>query len=237
LQTGKVVAIKKIDVGGSKEVSTWLMLQFCSAAGSPKQQSSELQQRFSNLQLLLLLRGPQCARTTTFANVNRTASKPGTYSRQRLPELLPRAVQHSMPDYAAAVLSHYSQGINVTSLREIKLLREIRSPYVVELLDVVAHKRKVNMVRSQPPAMAAAAAAAVEVAMLQQCSAATQVVALVCWAAVKSAWSAGRSPAATLAAAVMQNAASLRNLCHQHTHARAPHWLSCACTCTASLRC
>jgi hypothetical protein len=127
------------------------------------------------------------------------------------------------------------QGINVTSLREIKLLREIRSPYVVELLDVVAHKRKVNMVRSQPPAMAAAAA--VVVATLQQCSVATQVVALVCWAAVKSAWSAGRSPAATLAAAVMQNAASLRHLCHQHTHARAPHWLSCACPCTASLRC
>jgi hypothetical protein len=40
------------------------------------------------------------------------------------------------------------QGINVTSLREIKLLREIKSPYVVELLDVFPHKRKVNMVRS-----------------------------------------------------------------------------------------
>ncbi|KAF6266731.1 kinase-like domain-containing protein [Scenedesmus sp. NREL 46B-D3] len=38
------------------------------------------------------------------------------------------------------------EGINVTSLREIKLLREIRSPYVVELLDVFPHKRKVNMV-------------------------------------------------------------------------------------------
>lgn len=40
------------------------------------------------------------------------------------------------------------QGINVTSLREIKLLREIKSPYVVELLDVFPQKRKVNMVRS-----------------------------------------------------------------------------------------
>jgi hypothetical protein len=77
LQTGKVVAIKKIDVGGSKEVSTCLMLQFRSAAGSPKQQSNELQQHFSNLQLLLLPR-PQRARTTTCANVERTASKPGT---------------------------------------------------------------------------------------------------------------------------------------------------------------
>ncbi|WIA09012.1 hypothetical protein OEZ85_008426 [Tetradesmus obliquus] len=38
------------------------------------------------------------------------------------------------------------EGINVTSLREIKLLREIKSPYVVELLDVFPHKRKVNMV-------------------------------------------------------------------------------------------
>jgi hypothetical protein len=62
------------------------------------------------------------------------------------------------------------QGINVTSLREIKLLREIKSPYVVELLDVVSHKRKVNMVRTQPPAAAAAAAA---VATPQQCSVAT----------------------------------------------------------------
>lgn len=34
------------------------------------------------------------------------------------------------------------QGINVTALREIKLLRELRSPNVVQLLDVFAHKRK-----------------------------------------------------------------------------------------------
>eukprot|EP00878_Enallax_costatus_P030464 GHUV01033169.1.p1 GENE.GHUV01033169.1~~GHUV01033169.1.p1 ORF type:complete len:315 (+),score=86.77 GHUV01033169.1:287-1231(+) len=38
------------------------------------------------------------------------------------------------------------EGINVTSLREIKLLREVHSPYIVELLDVVSQKRKVNMV-------------------------------------------------------------------------------------------
>jgi cyclin-dependent kinase 7 len=38
------------------------------------------------------------------------------------------------------------QGINMTSLREIKLLKEIHSPYIVELLDVFPHKRKVTMV-------------------------------------------------------------------------------------------
>eukprot|EP00879_Flechtneria_rotunda_P030368 GHRR01032993.1.p1 GENE.GHRR01032993.1~~GHRR01032993.1.p1 ORF type:complete len:244 (+),score=79.05 GHRR01032993.1:159-890(+) len=38
------------------------------------------------------------------------------------------------------------EGINVTSLREIKLLREIKSPYIVELIDVFPHKRKLNMV-------------------------------------------------------------------------------------------
>jgi hypothetical protein len=35
----------------------------------------------------------------------------------------------------------------VTSLREIKLLREIECPHVVRLLDVFPHKRKLNMVR------------------------------------------------------------------------------------------
>eukprot|EP00879_Flechtneria_rotunda_P016975 GHRR01017771.1.p2 GENE.GHRR01017771.1~~GHRR01017771.1.p2 ORF type:complete len:111 (+),score=14.34 GHRR01017771.1:389-721(+) len=44
-------------------------------------------------------------------------------------------------------LSAELQGINVTSLREIKLLREIKSPYIVELIDVFPHKRKLNMVR------------------------------------------------------------------------------------------
>lgn len=38
-------------------------------------------------------------------------------------------------------------GVDVTSLREIKLLRELRSPYVVSLLDVFPHKRKLAMVR------------------------------------------------------------------------------------------
>ena len=34
------------------------------------------------------------------------------------------------------------QGVNVTALREIKLLRELRSPHLVSLLDVFPHKRK-----------------------------------------------------------------------------------------------
>eukprot|EP00877_Chromochloris_zofingiensis_P015176 jgi/Chrzof1/9912/Cz04g20170.t1 len=38
------------------------------------------------------------------------------------------------------------EGINVTSLREIKLLKELKSPYIVELLDVFPHKRKLTMV-------------------------------------------------------------------------------------------
>jgi serine/threonine protein kinase len=37
----------------------------------------------------------------------------------------------------------------VTALREIKLLRELRGPYIVQLLDVFAHKRKnLQLVRS-----------------------------------------------------------------------------------------
>lgn len=47
-----------------------------------------------------------------------------------------------------------AQGINVTSLREIKLLREIKSPYVVDLLDVFPFKKKLTMVRSTACALA-----------------------------------------------------------------------------------
>jgi hypothetical protein len=39
------------------------------------------------------------------------------------------------------------QGINVTSLREIKLLKELKCPHVVELLDVFPYKKRVSMVR------------------------------------------------------------------------------------------
>ncbi len=42
------------------------------------------------------------------------------------------------------------QGINVTALREIKLLQELRSPHLVQLLDVFAHKRKnLQLVRAR----------------------------------------------------------------------------------------
>jgi hypothetical protein len=34
----------------------------------------------------------------------------------------------------------------VTSLREIKLLREINSPYVVNMLDIFVHKKRLAMV-------------------------------------------------------------------------------------------
>jgi hypothetical protein len=64
----------------------------------------------------------------------------------------------STPACCSTLLLPLLQGINVTSLREIKLLREIKSPYVVELLDVFPHKRKVNMVRSTAQLSAAAAA-------------------------------------------------------------------------------
>ncbi len=42
--------------------------------------------------------------------------------------------------------------MNVTALREVKLLRELRSPYLVRLLDVLPQKRGINLVRSQPTA-------------------------------------------------------------------------------------
>lgn len=38
------------------------------------------------------------------------------------------------------------EGINVTALREIKLLKEIRSPHVVRLLDVFTHKKNLALV-------------------------------------------------------------------------------------------
>lgn len=38
------------------------------------------------------------------------------------------------------------KGIDMTTLREIKLLKELRSPYIVGLLDVFPHKRKLTMV-------------------------------------------------------------------------------------------
>jgi hypothetical protein len=40
------------------------------------------------------------------------------------------------------------QGVNMTALREIKLLRELHSPHIVRLLDVFPHKRNLSLVRS-----------------------------------------------------------------------------------------
>lgn len=41
------------------------------------------------------------------------------------------------------------QGINMTALREIKLLRELEDPYIVRLLDVFPHKRNLSLVRDE----------------------------------------------------------------------------------------
>jgi cyclin-dependent kinase 7 len=38
------------------------------------------------------------------------------------------------------------QGVNVTALREVKLLRELRSPHLVRLLDVLPLKRGIALV-------------------------------------------------------------------------------------------
>jgi serine/threonine protein kinase len=39
----------------------------------------------------------------------------------------------------------------MTALREIKLLRELHSPYIVRLLDIFPHKRNLSLVRSRAP--------------------------------------------------------------------------------------
>lgn len=38
------------------------------------------------------------------------------------------------------------EGVNVTALREVKLLRELRSPYLVRLLEVLPQKKGINLV-------------------------------------------------------------------------------------------
>ena len=38
------------------------------------------------------------------------------------------------------------QGVNVTALREIKLLKELRSPRLVQLIDVFPHKHSLLLV-------------------------------------------------------------------------------------------
>ena len=43
-------------------------------------------------------------------------------------------------------LTKLKDGVNVTALREIKVLKELRSPHVVLLLDVFTHKRNLSLV-------------------------------------------------------------------------------------------
>lgn len=44
-------------------------------------------------------------------------------------------------------LGKAKEGVNVTALREIKLLKELHSPQVVQLLDVFPHKGNLSLVR------------------------------------------------------------------------------------------
>ena len=43
-------------------------------------------------------------------------------------------------------LGDCKEGVNVTALREIKLLRELHHSNVVDLIDVYPHKRNINLV-------------------------------------------------------------------------------------------
>ena len=103
LQTGQVVAIKKIQVGEKGEVRLKALAsaRICRRSAPPPAAA------------------PALALTCSRAKVH-------------LPEppLLPA-----------------QQGVNVTALREVKLLRELRSPYLVRLLDVLPQKRGINLVR------------------------------------------------------------------------------------------
>lgn len=44
-----------------------------------------------------------------------------------------------------------TQGVNVTALREIKLLMELKHPNIIRLIDVFPHKRNLNLVRAPRP--------------------------------------------------------------------------------------
>lgn len=43
-------------------------------------------------------------------------------------------------------LGKAKEGVNVTALREIKLLKELHGPHVVQLLDVFPHKGNLSLV-------------------------------------------------------------------------------------------
>ena len=43
-------------------------------------------------------------------------------------------------------LGKAKEGVNVTALREIKLLKELHGPHVIQLLDVFPHKRNLSLV-------------------------------------------------------------------------------------------
>ncbi|KAJ7556215.1 hypothetical protein O6H91_05G074600 [Diphasiastrum complanatum] len=43
-------------------------------------------------------------------------------------------------------LGKYKEGVHVTALREIKLLKELHDPNIIELIDVYPHKRNLNLV-------------------------------------------------------------------------------------------
>jgi len=43
-------------------------------------------------------------------------------------------------------LGKAKEGVNVTALREIKLLKELHGPHIVQLLDVFPHKQNLSLV-------------------------------------------------------------------------------------------
>lgn len=43
-------------------------------------------------------------------------------------------------------LGKAKEGVNVTALREIKLLRELQGPHIVQLIDVFPHKQNLSLV-------------------------------------------------------------------------------------------
>ena len=55
-----------------------------------------------------------------------------------------------MSTWCSELRAHHElllQGVNVTALREIKLLKELTCPNVVQLVDVFQHKQNLSLVR------------------------------------------------------------------------------------------